>query len=95
LTSCSPSRGLSRRVALRIPHFFSALSIVEKSDLILTAPTALRLLLPSRSKVVALPAPLRLPGHAIALLWHERFSNEPGHAWLRELIVEVTQRFAR
>ena len=88
-------QGLSRRVALRIPHFFSALSIVEKSDLILTAPTALRLLLPSRSKVVALPAPLRLPGHAIALLWHERFSNEPGHAWLRELIVDVTQRFAR
>lgn len=88
-------QGLSRRVALRIPHFFSALSIVEKSDLILTAPTALRLLLAPRSKVIALPAPLRLPGHAIALLWHERFSNEPGHAWLRELLVEVTQRFAR
>jgi DNA-binding transcriptional LysR family regulator len=88
-------QGLSRRVALRIPHFFSALSIVEKSDLILTAPTALRLLLPPRSKVVALPAPLRLPGHAIALLWHERFASEPGHAWLRDLMVEVTQRFAR
>jgi len=88
-------QGLSRRIALRIPHFFSALSIVEKSDLILTAPTALRLLLPSRSKVVALRLPLRLPGHAVALLWHERFSNEPGHAWLRDLMVEVTQPFAR
>jgi DNA-binding transcriptional LysR family regulator len=88
-------QGLSRRVALRIPHFFSALAIVEKSDLILTAPTSLGLLLPSRSKVVALPAPLRLPSHAIALLWHERFSNEPGHAWLRDVMVDVTQRFAR
>jgi len=88
-------QGLRRRVALRIPHFFSALSIVEKSDLILTAPTSLGLLLSSRSKVVALPAPLRLPEHAIQLLWHERFSNEPGHAWLREVLITLTQRFAR
>jgi hypothetical protein len=63
--------------------------------LILTAPTSLGLLLPSRSKVVALPAPLRLPEHAIQLLWHERFSNEPGHTWLREVLIAVTQRFAR
>lgn len=87
-------QGLRRRIALRIPHFFSALAIVEKSDLILTAPTSLALLLSARSKVVALPAPLRLPTHAIQLLWHERFTNEPGHAWLRELMVEVTARFA-
>jgi len=57
--------------------------------------TALGLLLTSRSKVVALPAPLRLPEHAIQLLWHERFSNEPGHSWLRDVMIEVTQRFAR
>lgn len=88
-------QGLRRRVALRIPHFFSALSIVEKSDLILTAPTSLGLLSASRSKVVTLPAPLRLPAHTIALLWHERFTNEPGHAWLRDVLAEVTQRFAR
>jgi DNA-binding transcriptional LysR family regulator len=88
-------RGLRRRVALRIPHFFSALSIVEKSDLILTAPTSLGLLLASRSNVITLPAPLPLPAHAITLLWHERFTREPGHAWLRDVLVEVTQRFAR
>jgi DNA-binding transcriptional LysR family regulator len=88
-------QGLRRRVALRIPHFFSALSIVEKSDLMLTAPTSLGLLLGPRSKVVALPAPLRLPAHAITLLWHERFTSEPGHAWLRDVMLEITQRFGR
>jgi len=87
-------QGLSRRIALRIPHFFSALSIIEKSDLILTGPTALSELLPSRAKITVLPAPLRLPDHAIQLLWHERYSNEPGHAWLREVMIQVTQRFA-
>lgn len=87
-------QGLGRRIALRIPHFFSALSIVEKSDLILTGPTSLAQLLPARAKVVASAPPLRLPEHAVQLLWHERFSNDPGHAWLRELSIEVTRRFA-
>lgn len=87
-------RGLSRRVALRVPHFFSALAIVERSDLILTAPTTLGRLLTTRPRVMALPAPLRLPEHAIQMLWHERFSNEPGHAWLRGLVLDVTKSMA-
>ncbi len=82
---------LSRRVALRVPHFFAALAIVERSDLLLTAPTALARLLPARTRVVALPAPLRLPQHALHMLWHERFSNEPGHAWLRGVLQDVTR----
>jgi DNA-binding transcriptional LysR family regulator len=83
--------GLVRRVALRVPHFFSALAIVEKSDLILTAPSALVGLLASRP-VLTLPAPLRLPRHALHMVWHERFSNDPGHVWLRQLVAEVAQR---
>jgi DNA-binding transcriptional LysR family regulator len=82
-------QGYHRRLALRVPHFFSALAIVEHSDLILTAPSSLARLIGGRSKVVALPAPLRLPEHAIQMVWHERFSNEPGHAWLRDVLLEV------
>jgi DNA-binding transcriptional LysR family regulator len=83
-------RGLTRRIALRIPHFFSALAIVAKSDLVLTAPSALAQLSSERS-VVALPAPLRLPRHSLDLLWHERFSNDPGHRWLRDLVAEISR----
>lgn len=83
--------GLTRRVALRVPHFFSALAIVEKSDLILTGPSALVRLLGSRP-LLALPAPLRLPRHALHMVWHERFTSDPGHAWLRERVAEVGRR---
>lgn len=82
-------RGLSRRVVLRVPSFVSALAIVGKGDLVLTAPTALSRLAPSPHAVASLPAPLALPGHTVHLLWHERFTHEPGHRWLRELIAEV------
>jgi DNA-binding transcriptional LysR family regulator len=84
-------QGVSRRVALRVPHFFSALAIVEKSDLVLTAPSALVHLLPPGSAVVALAPPLRLPRHALHMVWHERFSNDPGHAWLRQQLFDVSQ----
>jgi DNA-binding transcriptional LysR family regulator len=84
-------QGLSRRVALRVPHFFAALAIIERSDLLLTAPTSLARLLPMRTKVVVFPAPLRLPQHAVHMLWHERYSNEPGHAWLRDVLLDVSR----
>ena len=84
-------QGLSRRVALRVPHFFSALAIVEKSDLVLTAPSALVRLLAPSSAVVALAPPLRLPRHALHMVWHERFSNDPGHGWLRQVLSDVSQ----
>jgi DNA-binding transcriptional LysR family regulator len=80
--------GHTRRIALRIPHFYSALGIVEKSDLILTAPSALaRIDGPARA-VRALAPPLALPTHTVNLIWHERFTKEPGQRWLREQLAE-------
>ena len=87
--------GLARRIVLRVPHFYSALAIVAKSDLILTAPAALARLVPDGLAVVALPPPLRLPRHSVNLVWHERFSKEPGHAWLRGTVAEVASESAR
>jgi DNA-binding transcriptional LysR family regulator len=84
-------RGLQRRVVLRVPHFTTALSIVARSDLWLTAPYSLRKLIPADSPVVDVAAPLPLPGHALTLLWHERFSSEPGLVWLRTLLEQVTR----
>lgn len=83
------ARGLTRRVALRVPHFYSALAIVEKSDLVVTAPSALSLLIAPGQRVVALRVPLPVPEHSVNLVWHERFSKDPGHAWLRGVVAGV------
>jgi DNA-binding transcriptional LysR family regulator len=82
--------GLTRRIALRVPNFYSALAIVGRSDLVLTAPTALARLASADAAIVALPPPLPLPGHCVDLVWHERFSEDRGHCWLRGLLTEVT-----
>jgi DNA-binding transcriptional LysR family regulator len=83
-------RGLKRRIALRVPHFYSALALVGESDLVLTAPAPLAGLA-SPTRVVALPPPLPLPEHSVQLVWHERFGHEPGHRWLRERAVDAAR----
>ncbi|MCH9687397.1 MAG: LysR family transcriptional regulator [Deltaproteobacteria bacterium] len=88
------NEGLQRRIALRVPHFYSAPAIIARSDLVLTAPTALRSLLPPGTPLVVLPPPLPLPEHAIVMIWHERFSEDPGHRWLRGEIAEVSAEAA-
>jgi DNA-binding transcriptional LysR family regulator len=82
-------QGLRRKVALRVPSFFSALAIVERSDLILTAPSALARMIGAGSRVLCMRPPLALPEHAVQMIWHERFSSDPGHAFLRQLLLEV------
>lgn len=84
-------RGLRRRVALRIPHFYAALAIVSKSDLVLTAPHALRYLTSEPSTVEVLECPLSLPKHSVNLLWHERYAKDPSHVWLRQLLSDVSR----
>lgn len=58
-------QGKQRRIALRIPHFYAALAIVARSDLVLTAPTSLARLPPGPAAVTTLAVPVRLPAHAV------------------------------
>lgn len=83
------AQGLERRIGLRVPHFSAALAILTESDLVLTAPASLTSY-PYGSNLASIPAPLDLPEHAITMLWHPRFSEDPAHRWFRELMVEVT-----
>lgn len=84
-------RGLRRRIALSVPQFTSALAIVAKSDLVLTAPAALARVASAEQGVVALPPPLALPEHSVQMMWHERVSNDPGHRWLRGLVSDAAR----
>lgn len=83
------NQGLSRRVALRVPHFASALEVVAESDLILTGPASLANAL-GAAGVTSCPSPVEVPPHAITMMWHPRFTADPAHRWLRDVLVDVT-----
>ena len=81
--------GKQRRIALRIPHFYPATAIVKQSDLVLTAPRALASLADRGLAVV--PVPVSVPKHTLKLLWHQRFGDDAGHRWLRELLTDIAK----
>jgi len=81
----------TRRIALRVPHFASALAIVAKSDLVLTAPSSLARLAKDDVAVVALPRELQLAPHAVQMIWHERFTKDPAHEWLRDRVASAAR----
>jgi len=83
------AQGLERRIALRVPHFATALEVIAQSDLVLTAPSSLSQC-STASSLASHPTPLDLPEHAITMLWHPRFTEDPAHRWLRQLILDAT-----
>ncbi|WP_170319675.1 LysR family transcriptional regulator [Polyangium spumosum] len=86
-------QGLSRTVAVSLPHFWLAADFILGTDLVLTVPRRLCAALTARSPGLKhVPLPLCVQGFTATLLWHERRHHDPAHRWLRDGIVEAAQR---
>jgi len=81
--------GLSRRIALRVPHFTVVPMVLERTDLILTLPARVARVYERRGNFKALPPPVPIPPADVGVHWHERFEADAGNRWLREQIVEL------
>jgi len=77
--------GLTRRVALSVPHFLVLRSVLASTDLVAMLPS--RLVRDASGLRVAEP-PVDVPGFEISMLWHERSHRDPAHQWLRERIAD-------
>lgn len=78
---------LTRDIAIDMPDFHSAMSLCEQSDLILCAPARYAEKLASSFKICVLDIPVNIEPGAYVLLWHKHFEQDPGHQWLRDLII--------
>jgi DNA-binding transcriptional LysR family regulator len=88
-------RGLQRRIAVAVPHFFVAPHVVASSDLLLTVAERVAEVLagPLGLVVLAPPRELELTGFTLSILWHERTQEDPARRWLRDVIVaEASER---
>jgi len=87
-------RGLSRRVAVRVPNFLAAPIVVAGSDYVNTGPARLARLLAEWHPITLRPPPLPLPSFDLKLVWHPRLEHDPAQRWLRALSVDVCREFA-
>jgi DNA-binding transcriptional LysR family regulator len=75
--------GLTRRVALSVPHFLFMMSVLAQTDMVAMLPERLAR---GAAGLRVVEAPLEVPGYEMAMLWHERRHRDAGHRWVREWI---------
>ena len=78
--------GMTRRVALSVPHFLFLASALASTDLVALVPS--RLVLGNPVLQVVEP-PIEVPGFEMLMLWHERVHRDQAHQWLREHIAKT------
>ncbi len=88
------AQGLSRRVALRLPHFYAAMAVVADSDLVVTLPASIARRHAAPLGLVAVEPPLAPPPFNTTMVWPEVLDADPGNAWLRGLVREEAARLA-
>lgn len=76
-------RGLTRRVALSVPHFLFLSAVLASTDMVATVPSRL---VSGNAALQVVEPPLDVPGFEMLMLWPERVHREPAHQWLREHI---------
>ncbi|HTO79972.1 MAG TPA: LysR family transcriptional regulator [Methylocystis sp.] len=80
-------RGLSRRVALIVPHFLSAPLIVAQTDMELSLPERIANVFAASTPLSVLTLPIGLPRYDLVMVWHPLRERDPAHRWLREQIL--------
>lgn len=80
----------SRTIALVTPRFLSVPFTVTKAPVITTIPSRLAHFFAETFGLSISPPPVKLPSFAVSLLWHASNDNDPGHAWLRHTITQLS-----
>jgi DNA-binding transcriptional LysR family regulator len=83
-------RGLARRIAHRAPYLAAA-TILARSDMIATLRRRIAAEFVRSNALELAELSCESPIIRESMLWHRRLDNQPGHRWLREMIITVSQ----
>lgn len=83
------ARGLTRRVAVRVPHLLLVPPLVAATDLVAAVSDRVAAPFARHLPLVLHPPPLPLPVGRVRQVWHRRTDSSPAHAWLRRLIRQI------
>ena len=83
--------GKKRHITIFTRHYQAAMSLAEQKDLIVTIPSRAAKLKEQNPRVIIREPPFSIPEMELKMAWSPLLQNNPGHQWMRRLIVEVTQ----
>jgi DNA-binding transcriptional LysR family regulator len=82
-------RGVERQIAVLVPSWFNMRDLVAHTDLVVAMPRRWAADPAISAGCTWQPLPLEEVTFAVGMRWRSRDNYEPGHVWLRDLIVEV------
>ncbi len=82
-------QNLKRHIAVSIPHFLVAPSILARTNLIATLVERVAHEFAPNLNLKVLPCPIPLKGFSVYMRWHQSAQNNATHIWLRTLIQEI------
>src|SRR4030095_6274323 len=85
------SRGLSRRIAVTVPHYVTSPAIVAKSNLIGVVPEQLARREARALRLKIFEPPIALPDITIVMTWHERLQFDRAHSWFRDCVATASE----
>ncbi len=84
--------GLQRRVVLRSQHYQMAPLVMESTDMVMTVHERFA----KRHNLHAVALPIDdVPPIETHLFWHESTDQDPANRWMREQIIELSQKLVR
>lgn len=81
--------GLSRRIAMILPHWGVANELIAGTDLILTVARRSLDAVGADSRVRVFEPPLAIEPFDFKLIWHQRRESDSAHTWLRQMIMRA------
>ena len=80
------TQGLSRRIALRLPHFIAAIGIVARSDLTVTLPFSIASRFAGEFGLTIVETPVARPPFEVVSIWSEVVDRDPPARYLRAIV---------
>jgi DNA-binding transcriptional LysR family regulator len=80
------SRGLSRRIAVTVPHYLTIPAIVARSNLLGVVPEAMARREARALRLKIFDPPLPLPDITVMMTWTDRSQLDRAHGWFRGCI---------
>ncbi len=91
------SMGIPRRIVAAVPHYLSVPALIRGTDLVALSRKRLLSVFRQSSELVTfpLPLPMTVPDLEFLQIWHKRYERDPGHRWLRTLVLRAVQADGR
>ncbi|MFJ9779864.1 LysR family transcriptional regulator [Amycolatopsis sp. NPDC101161] len=80
------AEGLDRKVVASVATLAVALQIASSSDVLVTSTAILGRPLVEAFGLITRPLPVESEPAAIICNWHQRYSSDPAHSWLRDQV---------